>query len=75
MDPADITAFGGKSEGFCAHLKVRGGFGQIKPLVIAVLWRTIDRDLVVRSQRSDTLTRPTIAVAGGQLVAVENAGD
>ena len=29
MDPADVTAFGGKPEGFGAHLKMRRGFGQV----------------------------------------------
>ena len=70
MGRTNITAFRGKPEGFCAHLKVRGRLGEIELLIIALLRRTIDRNLVVGSQGSDTLTCPTIAVAGGQLVAI-----
>jgi hypothetical protein len=75
MDPADVTAFGGKPKGLRAHLKMRRGFGQVEPLDIPVLWRTVNGDLVVRPQCRHALSCPTVAVTGRELVAIEDASN
>jgi len=54
---------------------MRCGLAQIEPRFLALLGRTIDRHLVMRSQRRHSFPGPAIATAGGQLVAIENAGD
>lgn len=75
MHPADVTAFGGKSKGLRAHLKMCRGFGQVEPLNVPVLWRTVNRDLVVRPQCRHALSRPTVAVTGRELIAIEDASN
>src|SRR5690349_6255318 len=75
MDPTDVTAFGGKSKSLRAHLKMCRSLGQVEPLDILVLWRTMNRDLVVRSQCCHAFSCPTIAVTGRELVAIEDASN
>lgn len=75
MDPADVTAFGGQPKRLRAHLKMRCGFGQVEPLDIPVLRRTMNRDLVVRPQCGHALSCPTVAMTGRELVAIEDASN
>jgi hypothetical protein len=75
MDPTDVTAFGGKPKGLRAHLKMCRGLGQVEPRDIPVLWRTMNRDLVVRPQCRHAFSCPTIAVTGRELVAIEDASN
>src|SRR5579859_41368 len=75
MDPTYVTAFGGKPKGLRAHLKMCRRLGQVEPLDMPVLWRTMNRDLVVRSQCRHAFSCPTIAVTGRELVAIEDASN
>src|SRR5262249_56736994 len=51
------------------------GLAQIEPRLLTWLGRTIDGDLVMRSQRRHSFPGPAITTTRGQLVAIENAGD
>src|ERR1700726_590203 len=71
----DFAALGGQAQGLGTDLKIRCGLAQIEPRLLTLLRRTIDRDLVMRSQRRHAFPGPAIATARGQLVAIENTGN
>jgi hypothetical protein len=50
MDPADVAAFGGEPKGLRAYLKMGCSFGEVEPLDVPLLRRTVNWDLVVRPQ-------------------------
>ena len=75
MGAVDLAPFGGQPQCLGADLKMCRGLGQVEPFGLLVLGRTVNRNLVMRSERSHALPRPTIAMACGELVAVENAGN
>jgi hypothetical protein len=70
MDPADVATFGGQPKGLRTDLKICCGSGQVEPLNIAVLWWMVNRDFVMRPECVHALPRPTVAMAGPELVAV-----
>jgi hypothetical protein len=75
MDSADVTAFGCEPKGLRAYLKMGCSFGEVEPLDVPLLRRTVNWDLVVRPQCGYALSRPAIAMTGLELVPIENAGD
>jgi hypothetical protein len=73
MDRIDLPSFGGQLERPRADVKKRRCLTEVEPRLNSLCSRTINRDLIVGSQRRNALTRPAITIAGRQLVPIENA--
>src|ERR1700720_3633054 len=75
MDRVDLAAFGCEPKGLGANAEKRGCIGKIEPGLDAVRGWTIDRNPMVRPERCHALSGPAIAIAGNELVPVENASN
>src|SRR5262249_55316321 len=75
MDCLDLAGFRGKPQRLGGNLQELRGVVQVEPWLYAVLGRLEHRDTIVRAQRCHPLAGPSVASAGLQAVAVEDAGD
>jgi hypothetical protein len=75
MHRIDLPRFGSQPERLGTDVKKCRRLSEVEPRFDTVCSRTINRDPIVRSKSGNTLTRPSIAVTGPQLVSVENARD
>ncbi len=73
MDRIDLPRFGSQPERLGADVKKCRRLSEVEPRFETVCRRTINRDPIVGSKSGNALTRPSIAVAGPQLVSVQNA--
>jgi len=71
----DLPSLGGEPQGSRGYSDGGRGFVQIEPWLEAILRRVMDGDLVVGAQRGDALAAPSVAVAGPEPVAIEDAGN
>jgi NAD(P)-dependent dehydrogenase (short-subunit alcohol dehydrogenase family) len=69
------AARGGQAQRLATDLQMRCGLAQVEPRLVTLLGRTIDWDPVMRPQRRQSFPAPAIAMARGQLVAIEDPGD
>src|SRR5262247_4445006 len=75
MDRRDLPDFGGESECLGTDTKKFGRLREIEPRLNSICRRSIHWNPMMGSQRSDALARPAIAMAGRQLIPIENARD
>ena len=74
MDCLDLSRFRGQPQRLGRNLQKLRGVGQVEPWFYPALGWLEHRDAVVRSHRCHTLARPSVAIAGLQAIAVEDAG-
>jgi hypothetical protein len=75
MDCLDLSGFRGKPQRLGRNLEKLCGVAQVEPWLYPVLGGLEHRDAIVRPRRCHTLAGPSVAIAGLQAVAVEDAGD
>jgi hypothetical protein len=75
MDRIDLTRCGCQPERLGTYVKKSSCPCEVEPRLDPVGCRTIDKDAMVGSKRSDALTRPAIVVTGPQLIPIKNARD
>ncbi|WP_292176116.1 hypothetical protein [Mesorhizobium sp.] len=75
MNAFDLARLGGEPEGLRCNAEKARRLVQVKPRLFAVRRWPEDRDLMMRPVRGDPLACPSIAVAGHQSIAVEDAGN
>ena len=75
MNGGDLTAFGRQPERLGADAEMRGRLGQVEPGLDPVRGGSVDWNMMVGTQRRDTLPRPAITVAGYKLIPIQEAGD
>ncbi len=79
-DPGTIRqrmhcVFGCQPERLRRDAEKPGSVAQVEPRLDSIRLRPVDGNPVMRSQRRHPLAGPAIAMAGGQPVPVEDAGD
>src|SRR5258705_19652 len=75
MDCLDLPGFRGKPQRLGRNLEKLRGVAQVEPWLYPVLGGLEHRDAIVRPHRCHTLAGPSVAIAGLQAIAVEDAGD
>ncbi|ANT54601.1 hypothetical protein MEA186_31721 [Mesorhizobium amorphae CCNWGS0123] len=75
MSPFDLARLGGEPEGLRCNAEKAHRLVPVKPWLFAVWRRPEDRDLMMRPVRGDPFACPSIATAGHQSIAVEDAGN
>src|SRR4051812_28970127 len=75
MRGVDLPSLGGEPQGSRGYADGGRGFVQIEPWLEAIFRGVVDGDLVVGAQRGDALAGPSVAVAGPEPVAIEDAGN
>lgn len=70
MDSFNLASLGGQAQGLWRHLQQLRCIAQIEPRLDAIGGGAEYRDTIVRTQRGDALARPSVAVAGLEIVAV-----
>jgi hypothetical protein len=75
MDCLDLSGFRGKPQRLGRNLEKLRGVAQVEPWLYPVLGGLEHRDAIVRPHRCHTLAGPSVAIAGLQAIAVEDAGD
>ena len=75
MRCVDLADFGCQPERFRRDAEKLGRVAQVEPWLDSIRLRPVGGNPVMRSQRRHPLAGPTIAMAGGQPVPVEDAGD
>ena len=75
MNRFDLTGLRCQPERSGRDMEKLCGLAEVQPRFDSVIGGLIDRNVVMRAQRGDALTRPAIAVACHQSVPVQDAGD
>src|SRR3982074_2353968 len=75
MDCLDLSDFRGQPQRLGRNLQELRGVAQVEPWLYPVLGGLEHRDAIVRPHRCHTLAGPSVAIAGLQAIAVEDAGD
>ncbi|MER8602128.1 hypothetical protein NKH09_30685 [Mesorhizobium sp. M1339] len=75
MNAFDLARLGGEPEGLRGNAEKARRLVQVKPWLFAVGRWPEDRDRMMRPVRGDPFAGPSIAVAGHQSIAVEDAGN
>jgi hypothetical protein len=70
-----LVAFDRKPERSGAHTDECRSLGQRHPSFSGTSLARIDRDLMVATQRSDSLLGPEVTPAGSQVIAIEHASN
>jgi hypothetical protein len=71
----DLVALDRKPERSGAHADERRSLGQCHPSFSGTSLARIDRDLMVATQRGDSLLGPEVTPAGSQVIAIEHASN
>jgi hypothetical protein len=74
MDCLDLSGFRGQPQRLGRNPQKLRGVAQVEPWFYPALGWLEHRDAIVRSHRCHTLARPSVAIAGLQAIAIEDAG-
>ena len=75
MARLDLASFRRHAESFRRDSEELGGLIEVQPRFDAVLCPLIDRHVMMRAQRRDPFTGPTVSIAGNKPVSIQEAGD